>query len=164
MKISSTTSTTCAFDLSLAGGEFYSVTRCCQHLFLTAFDRDDRIVNKAKARCHNLHERRSTPAMKPGHYSSNRTMTLTSRDQRTHRRHQVSKKRSRSLAKQKATTDLDTGGDYKKEGILEKDGVPGQVRTANLPLRRVIRGAGPLGQTQCLLGFASGCVRKNDAV
>ncbi|ABA72431.1 hypothetical protein Pfl01_0687 [Pseudomonas fluorescens Pf0-1] len=32
-KISSTTSTTCASDLSLAGGEFYSVTRCCQHLF-----------------------------------------------------------------------------------------------------------------------------------
>ncbi|PYY78263.1 hypothetical protein DNK59_29530, partial [Pseudomonas sp. TKO26] len=42
------TSTTCAFDLSLAGGEFYSVTRCCQHLFSTAFDREDRIVNKAK--------------------------------------------------------------------------------------------------------------------
>ncbi|WP_225908496.1 hypothetical protein, partial [Pseudomonas lactucae] len=32
-KISSTTSTTCAFDLSSAGGEFYSVTRRCQHLF-----------------------------------------------------------------------------------------------------------------------------------
>jgi hypothetical protein len=28
------------FDLSLAGGEFYSVTRCCQHLFFTAFDRE----------------------------------------------------------------------------------------------------------------------------
>ena len=36
-KISSTTSTTCAFDLSLAGGEFYSVTRCCQHL-ISCFD------------------------------------------------------------------------------------------------------------------------------
>ncbi|MRJ23867.1 hypothetical protein FRT60_26640, partial [Pseudomonas haemolytica] len=32
-KISSTTSTTCASDLSSAGGELYSVTRCCQHLF-----------------------------------------------------------------------------------------------------------------------------------
>ena len=32
-----TTSTTCAFDLSLAGGEFYSVTRCCQHL-ISCFD------------------------------------------------------------------------------------------------------------------------------
>ena len=47
-KNSSTTSTTCASDLSLAGGEFYSVTRCCQHLFLTAFDREDRIVNGAR--------------------------------------------------------------------------------------------------------------------
>ncbi|WP_336355213.1 hypothetical protein, partial [Pseudomonas granadensis] len=40
-KISSTTSTTCASDLSSAGGEFYSVTRCCQHLFfnfLSSFD------------------------------------------------------------------------------------------------------------------------------
>ena len=36
-KISSTTSTTCASDLSLAGGEFYSVTRCCQHL-ISCFD------------------------------------------------------------------------------------------------------------------------------
>ncbi|RBJ81750.1 hypothetical protein C3L29_018920, partial [Pseudomonas sp. MWU12-2534b] len=53
-KIFSTTSTTCASDLSLAGGEFYSVTRCCQHLFSTAFDRDDRddrIVNKATTHC-----------------------------------------------------------------------------------------------------------------
>ncbi|MDE4514867.1 hypothetical protein EU514_13830, partial [Pseudomonas fragi] len=33
----SATSTTCAFDLSLAGGEFYSVTRCCQHL-ISCFD------------------------------------------------------------------------------------------------------------------------------
>ncbi|MGY2339728.1 hypothetical protein ACW9HW_10850, partial [Pseudomonas sp. SDO5532_S415] len=32
-RFSLTTSTTCAFDLSSAGGEFYSVTRCCQHLF-----------------------------------------------------------------------------------------------------------------------------------
>jgi hypothetical protein len=32
-KNSSTTSTTCVSDLSEAGGEFYSVTRCCQHLF-----------------------------------------------------------------------------------------------------------------------------------
>ncbi len=47
-KNSSTTSTTCASDLSLAGGEFYSVTRCCQHLFLSAFDREDRNVNSAK--------------------------------------------------------------------------------------------------------------------
>ncbi|WP_292328393.1 hypothetical protein, partial [Mesorhizobium sp.] len=47
-KISSTTSTTCASDLSLAGGEFYSVTRCCQHLFFTAFDREDRIAHRAK--------------------------------------------------------------------------------------------------------------------
>ena len=47
-KISSTTSTTCASDLSLAGGEFYSVTRCCQHLFFCAFDREDRIVNSVK--------------------------------------------------------------------------------------------------------------------
>lgn len=47
-KISSTTSTTCASDLSSAGGEFYSVTRCCQHLFLSAFDREDRNANKAK--------------------------------------------------------------------------------------------------------------------
>ncbi|QDH64444.1 hypothetical protein FKZ69_29265 [Pseudomonas azotoformans] len=47
-KISSTTSTTCACDLSSAGGEFYSVTRCCQHLFFSAFDREDRIVNSAK--------------------------------------------------------------------------------------------------------------------
>ncbi|MCE6979024.1 hypothetical protein EI534_16900, partial [Pseudomonas frederiksbergensis] len=46
-----TTSTTCASDLSLAGGEFYSVTRCCQHLFFSAFDRDDRTVNKAKTHC-----------------------------------------------------------------------------------------------------------------
>ncbi|PRB54018.1 hypothetical protein CQ025_02935, partial [Pseudomonas sp. MYb3] len=40
-KNSSTTSTTCAPDLSAAGGEFYSVTRCCQHLFfnfLSGFD------------------------------------------------------------------------------------------------------------------------------
>ena len=36
----STTSTTCASDLSSAGGEFYSVTRCCQHLFFSAFDRE----------------------------------------------------------------------------------------------------------------------------
>ncbi|RBJ78781.1 hypothetical protein C3L29_025830, partial [Pseudomonas sp. MWU12-2534b] len=50
-KIFSTTSTTCASDLSLAGGEFYSVTRCCQHLFSTAFDRDDQIVNKATTHC-----------------------------------------------------------------------------------------------------------------
>ncbi|MCD9119289.1 hypothetical protein LT249_30035, partial [Pseudomonas bijieensis] len=42
------TSTTCASDLSLAGGEFYSVTRCCQHLFFTAFDREDRTAEKAK--------------------------------------------------------------------------------------------------------------------
>ena len=47
-KISSTTSTTCASDLSLAGGEFYSVTRCCQHLFFSAFDREDRTVKRAK--------------------------------------------------------------------------------------------------------------------
>uniref|UniRef100_UPI001F24B1B4 hypothetical protein n=1 Tax=Pseudomonas palleroniana TaxID=191390 RepID=UPI001F24B1B4 len=47
-KISSTTSTTCASDLSLAGGEFYSVTRCCQHLFFSAFDREDRTVDRAK--------------------------------------------------------------------------------------------------------------------
>ncbi|WP_261384520.1 hypothetical protein, partial [Pseudomonas grimontii] len=47
-KISSTTSTTCASDLSLAGGEFYSVTRCCQHLFFSTFDREDRIVNSVK--------------------------------------------------------------------------------------------------------------------
>jgi len=33
----STTSTTCAFDLSSAGGEFYSVTRCCQHLISCLF-------------------------------------------------------------------------------------------------------------------------------
>ena len=50
-KISSTTSTTCASDLSLAGGEFYSVTRCCQHLFFSAFDREDRIVKRAKPPC-----------------------------------------------------------------------------------------------------------------
>ncbi|TFF03546.1 hypothetical protein EXW72_23370, partial [Pseudomonas sp. BCA14] len=50
-KISSTTSTTCAFDLSSAGGEFYSVTRCCQHLFFYAFDREDRTVNRAKQPC-----------------------------------------------------------------------------------------------------------------
>ncbi|AQT97534.1 hypothetical protein B1R45_27130 [Pseudomonas azotoformans] len=50
-KISSTTSTTCASDLSLAGGEFYSVTRCCQHLFFSAFDREDRNVNRAKQHC-----------------------------------------------------------------------------------------------------------------
>ncbi|MGP4955422.1 hypothetical protein ACTXKW_08675, partial [Pseudomonas helleri] len=31
------TSTTCAIDLSLAGGEFYSITRCCQHL-ISCFD------------------------------------------------------------------------------------------------------------------------------
>ncbi|MGE8145064.1 hypothetical protein ACQKP7_07620, partial [Pseudomonas frederiksbergensis] len=36
-KVSFATSTTCAFDLSLAGGEFYSVTRCCQHLFFNSF-------------------------------------------------------------------------------------------------------------------------------
>ncbi|OPB14054.1 hypothetical protein BFW91_07940, partial [Pseudomonas fluorescens] len=48
---SSTTSTTCASDLSLAGGEFYSVTRCCQHLFSSAFDREDRNVNRAKQHC-----------------------------------------------------------------------------------------------------------------
>ncbi|MGG3795242.1 hypothetical protein ABEU86_20680, partial [Pseudomonas paraversuta] len=36
-KVSFVTSTTCAFDLSLAGGEFYSVTRCCQHL-ISCFD------------------------------------------------------------------------------------------------------------------------------
>ncbi|TEA61080.1 hypothetical protein, partial [Pseudomonas sp. CH235] len=47
-KISSTTSTTCASDLSLAGGEFYSVTRCCQHLFFSAFDREDRTVESAE--------------------------------------------------------------------------------------------------------------------
>ncbi|PAW53682.1 hypothetical protein CKQ80_23220 [Pseudomonas moraviensis] len=47
-KNSSTTSTTCASDLSLAGGEFYSVTLCCQHLFFTAFDREDRTVKRAK--------------------------------------------------------------------------------------------------------------------
>ena len=35
-KESLTTSTTCAFDLSSAGGEFYSVTRCCQHLFFNS--------------------------------------------------------------------------------------------------------------------------------
>ncbi|PNA01848.1 hypothetical protein C1X28_25245, partial [Pseudomonas sp. FW305-BF15] len=46
--ISSTTSTTCASDLSLAGGEFYSVTRCCQHLFFSAFDREDRTVESAE--------------------------------------------------------------------------------------------------------------------
>ncbi|MFW0753627.1 hypothetical protein ACN1C3_02585, partial [Pseudomonas sp. H11T01] len=37
-----------ASDHSLAGGEFYSVTRCCQHLFYTAFDRVDRTVNNVK--------------------------------------------------------------------------------------------------------------------
>ncbi|TFB42343.1 hypothetical protein E3W21_09550, partial [Pseudomonas sp. F01002] len=47
-KVSFATSTTCACDLSLAGGEFYSVTRCCQHLFYTAVDREDRIVKRAK--------------------------------------------------------------------------------------------------------------------
>ncbi|MGF6151176.1 hypothetical protein QFZ84_002153, partial [Pseudomonas fluorescens] len=47
-KVSFATSTTCASDLSLAGGEFYSVTRCCQHLFFSAFDRDDRTVKRAK--------------------------------------------------------------------------------------------------------------------
>ncbi|QHD04046.1 hypothetical protein PspS04_09045 [Pseudomonas sp. S04] len=36
-KNSSTTSTTCASDHSVAGGEFYSVTRCCQHLFFNSF-------------------------------------------------------------------------------------------------------------------------------
>ncbi|KAA0995564.1 hypothetical protein FQ192_05825, partial [Pseudomonas sp. ANT_J12] len=46
--VSFATSTTCASDLSLAGGEFYSVTRCCQHLFCSAFDREDRTVNRAK--------------------------------------------------------------------------------------------------------------------
>ncbi|TDB69273.1 hypothetical protein EIY72_00005, partial [Pseudomonas vancouverensis] len=46
-RISLTTSTTCASDLSLAGGEFYSVTRCCQHLFFSAFDREDRTVKRA---------------------------------------------------------------------------------------------------------------------
>ncbi|MGL6243912.1 MAG: hypothetical protein ACRC4F_13210, partial [Pseudomonas sp.] len=46
-KVSFATSTTCASDLSLAGGEFYSVTRCCQHLFFSAFDREDRTVNQA---------------------------------------------------------------------------------------------------------------------
>ncbi len=45
-KIPSTTSTTCASDLSLAGGEFYSVTRCCQHLFFSAFDQEDRTVKE----------------------------------------------------------------------------------------------------------------------
>ncbi|WP_256579980.1 MULTISPECIES: hypothetical protein, partial [unclassified Pseudomonas] len=49
-KISSTTSTTCASDLSLAGGEFYSVTRCCQHLFFSAFDREDRTVESTRNR------------------------------------------------------------------------------------------------------------------
>ncbi|MCX4219105.1 hypothetical protein MKZ87_15830, partial [Pseudomonas sp. MCal1] len=48
LKISSTTSTTCASDLSLAGGEFYSVTRCCQHLFFFAFDREDQIAESAQ--------------------------------------------------------------------------------------------------------------------
>ncbi|RIJ06610.1 hypothetical protein DXT77_27965, partial [Pseudomonas sp. 91RF] len=47
-KISSTTSTTCASDLSLAGGEFYSVTRCCQHLFSPAFDREDRTIESTR--------------------------------------------------------------------------------------------------------------------
>ncbi|KAB0524002.1 hypothetical protein F7R20_18360, partial [Pseudomonas brassicacearum subsp. brassicacearum] len=46
--VSFATSTTCASDLSLAGGEFYSVTRCCQHLFFTAFDREDRTADRAK--------------------------------------------------------------------------------------------------------------------
>ncbi|PWB25204.1 hypothetical protein DCO47_24590, partial [Pseudomonas sp. NDM] len=50
-KNSSTTSTTCASDLSLAGGEFYSVNRCCQHLFFSAFDREDRTVKRAKHHC-----------------------------------------------------------------------------------------------------------------
>jgi hypothetical protein len=50
-KVSFATSTTCASDLSLAGGEFYSVTRCCQHLFSAAFDREDRIVDKATTHC-----------------------------------------------------------------------------------------------------------------
>ncbi|PYY92595.1 hypothetical protein DNK59_03210, partial [Pseudomonas sp. TKO26] len=60
------TSTTCAFDLSLAGGEFYSVTRCCQHLFSTAFDREDRIVNKAKTHRLNLPQR-FAPTTKPSY-------------------------------------------------------------------------------------------------
>ncbi|MDT6920887.1 hypothetical protein, partial [Pseudomonas atacamensis] len=47
-KNSPTTSTTCASDLSLAGGEFYSVNRCCQHLFFSAFEREDRTVKRAK--------------------------------------------------------------------------------------------------------------------
>ncbi|OPK06900.1 hypothetical protein BZ163_29420 [Pseudomonas sp. VI4.1] len=40
-----------ASDLSSAGGEFYSVTRCCQHLFYSAFDREDRTVDKATTHC-----------------------------------------------------------------------------------------------------------------
>ncbi|MGA3797505.1 hypothetical protein ACPCYX_06960, partial [Pseudomonas fluorescens] len=35
-QVSFSTSTTCASDLSSAGGEFYSVTRCCQHLFFNS--------------------------------------------------------------------------------------------------------------------------------
>ncbi|KAE9644051.1 hypothetical protein EJA70_14915, partial [Pseudomonas sp. PB103] len=42
-KNSSTTSTTCASDLSSAGCEFYSVTRCCQHLFFNFFLRFDKL-------------------------------------------------------------------------------------------------------------------------
>ena len=47
---------------------------------------------------------------------------------------------------------------------FELNGVPGQVRTANLPLRRVNLQATRLEAAQQLRGFSSGCVRKNGAV
>ncbi|WP_262373244.1 hypothetical protein, partial [Pseudomonas prosekii] len=50
-KISSTTSTTCAFDLSLAGGEFYSVTRCCQPLFFNPLSRFDELKQLTAETC-----------------------------------------------------------------------------------------------------------------
>ncbi|WP_256592703.1 hypothetical protein, partial [Pseudomonas sp. 43NM1] len=50
-KISSTTSTTCAFDLSLAGGEFYSVTRCCQLLFFNPLSRFDELKQLTAETC-----------------------------------------------------------------------------------------------------------------
>jgi hypothetical protein len=46
----------------------------------------------------------------------------------------------------------------------KKYGVPGQVRTANLPLRRVNLEAARLEETQHLQGFSSGCVRENHPV
>jgi hypothetical protein len=55
-------------------------------------------------------------------------------------------------------------GAFVHSEALMNDGVPGQVRTANLPLRRVNLAATPIEETQLFQAFPSGCIRENDTV